>query len=32
MQEKAPEWVTPDEAQKIIAYLQALKPVEKAAP
>ncbi|OGW61203.1 MAG: hypothetical protein A2V83_07295 [Nitrospirae bacterium RBG_16_64_22] len=25
MQEKAPEWVTPDEAQKIIAYLQTLK-------
>ncbi len=32
MQEKAPEWVTQDEAQKIIAYLQALKPAEKAAP
>ena len=32
MQEKAPEWLTKEEADQIVGYLKRLEPIEPAAP
>ena len=32
MREKAPEWISAQEAEQIMTYLQSLKPVKNGAP